>query len=110
MIGIAIVIVLAAADADACWTRTTIAVDRAKLSRHTRAPVLSRAESWPVRAVAGVSVVARPPSVEVRLDDGSSETLAQTATADEAEDLAAALRAAVRVAARRRDDPQHAPR
>ena len=108
VVGAALAGLVAVSDAQACFTRTTVEVGRSKLTRTARTPFGVREESWPVHWVVAVNVIGHPPTVEMRLHGGEFVALAQTATADEAEDVAAALRVALRDAGRVRDGARDA--
>jgi hypothetical protein len=100
LVALAVAALVAAAGADACFTRTTIEVGRTKLSRVASTPLGLVTESWAARAVVAVTVSIHPPTVEIRLAGGEIATLARTATADEAEDLADVLRRRLRICTR----------
>jgi hypothetical protein len=82
--------------ADACVTRTTIEVGRSELSCKSCWPLGQSASAWPARSVGDVYAVTHPPTVEIMLHGGEAVVLAYTATWDQAEDLAAAIRRGLR--------------
>ena len=103
LIGVALAFLVAITNAAACLTRTTIQLTRTRLSRLTATPLGTIDEGWAARSVRDVVVTPRPPTVELRLTSGETATLANPATADEAEAIAAALRRALRTCTRERE-------
>ena len=103
LVGVALALLVALANAAACLTRTTIQLGRTRLSRLTATPLGTIDEGWSLRSVRDVIVTLRPPTVELRLAGGETAILANPATADEAEASAAALRRALLTYARERD-------
>jgi hypothetical protein len=96
-VGLCLIVLVAVSGVAACMTRTTIELGPWRLARTVRSPIGNTVESWPVASVRSITVVAHPPSIEMAIEGAQFVTLAHTATADQADDVADALRLALRL-------------